>query len=280
MEIVHFVAFQVANEIRLLVKNYNIDSLKIVDDNFFRDNSDSFLESLANQIEDLDISIRLSARPNDITDRRARLLKKMGVTIVGIGAESADEQSLKFFNKGIGIEASDQAIEILNKYGITCLVNYIMFNPIINLEGLEKNLDFVDKYQASSVFHRINSHLWIRSTDPLVEKLVDYKLCDRVGFPYVECRYANENVYEIMKLFDKWCNHNMKKYYENVDILMAKGIPGNEVFDTRYRKILQEDIYILRKLIRLANRNELEEKGDKFISMCLATNDILELCVK
>lgn len=273
-------ADSVANEIRLLVKNYNIDSLKIVDDNFFRDNSDSFLESLANQIEDLNISIRLSARPNDITDHRARLLKKMGVTIVGIGAESADEQSLNFFNKGIGIEASDQAIEILNKYGITCLVNYIMFNPIIDLNGLEKNLDFVDKYQDTSVFHRINSHLWIRSTDPLVEKLVDYKLCDRVGFPYVECRYANENVYQIMKLFDKWCNHNMKKYYENVDILMAKGIPGNEVFDTRYRKILQEDIFILRNLIRLANRNELEEKGDKFISMCLAANDILELCVE
>ena len=273
-------ADSVANEIRLLVKNYNIDSLKIVDDNFFRDNSDSFLESLANQIEDLNISIRLSARPNDITDHRARLLKKMGVTIVGIGAESADEQSLKFFNKGIGIEASDQAIKMLNKYGITCLVNYIMFNPIIDLNGLEKNLDFVDKYQATSVFHRINSHLWIRSTDPLVGKLVDYKLCDRMGFPYVECKYANENVYQIMELFDKWCNHNMKKYYENVDILMAKGIPGNEVFDTRYRKILQEDIFILRNLIRLSNRNELEEKGDKFISMCLAANDILELCVE
>ncbi|MCC8173305.1 MAG: radical SAM protein, partial [Odoribacter sp.] len=271
-------ADSVANEIRLLVKHYNIDSLKIVDDNFFRDNSDAFLESLANQIEDLNISIRLSARPNDITENRARLLKKMGVTIVGIGAESADEQSLKFFNKGIGIEASDNAIEILNKYGITCLVNYIMFNPIIDLNGLKKNLDFVDKYQATSVFHRINSHLWIRSTDPLVNKLVDYKLCDRVGFPYVECRYLNENVYQIMELFDKWCNHNMKEYYENVDILMAKGIPGNETYDAIYRKILQEDIFILRNLIQFANRNELKKKGDKYISMCIAASDILELC--
>lgn len=259
----------VAKEIQMLVKNYGITSLKIVDDNFFRDNSDSFLEELSNKIENLKLSIRLSARPNDITENRARLLKKMGATIIGIGAESADEKSLEFFNKGIGIDSSDKAIELLNKNEITCLVNYIMFNPIIDLKGLEKNLRFVDKYKNDAVFHRINSHLWIRSTDPLVFKLIDSGLCDNSGFPYVECRYADKNVYQIMKLFDKWCNHNMNKYYENVDILMAKGIIGNEKYEKVYRKILYEDIKVLYELIKFANRNELEKKGKKFISMCL-----------
>ena len=270
-------ADSVAEEIKMLVKNYRIDSLKIVDDNFFRDNSDSFLEELSNKIANLKLSIRLSARPNDITENRARLLKKMGATIIGIGAESADKKSLKFFNKGIEIDSSDKAIELLNKNRITCLVNYIMFNPIIDLKGLEKNLKFVDKYKHNAVFHRINSHLWIRSTDPLVTKLIDYGLCDNIGFPYVECRYADGNVYQIMKLFDKWCNHNMNEYYENVDILMAKGIIGNEKYEKVYRKILCEDIKILNRLIKFANQNELAKEGEKFISMCLEQDKYINM---
>lgn len=270
-------ADSVSEEINILVKKYGIDSLKIVDDNFFRSHSDAFLKELANQIESLGLSIRLSARPNDITENRARLLKKMGVTIVGIGAESADEKSLKFFNKGIGIEASEQAIRILEQHGITCLINYIMFNPIIDLGGLEKNLNFVDKYKNTAVFHRINSHLWIRSTDPLVKSLIDYGLCDNIGFPYIECRYADEDVYYIMKLFDKWCDHNMETYYENVDVLMAKGIEGNEKYDKEYRKILQEDILVLRRLVQFAKNYELKEKGEEFISMCLSKNYMIEI---
>ena len=270
-------ADSVADEIEMLVDKYGITSLKIVDDNFFRNSSDLFLERLADRIEKLRLSIRLSARPNDITDNRARLLKKMGATIVGIGAVSADEKSLRFFNKGIGIDSSERAIELLNKYNITCLANYIMFNPIIDLKGLEKNLDFIDRYKYTSVFHRINSHLWIRSTDPLVSKLMEYALCDDKGFPYVECRYSDDNVYEIMLLFDRWCNHNMDSYYENVDVLMAKGIGGNENYDKAYRKILLEDIQILRKLINLAKNNELEEKGDKFISGCLREDKYVEV---
>lgn len=262
-------ANSVAQEIKTLVEKYNIKSLKIVDDNFFRDNSDDFLEELANKIENLNISIRLSARPNDITENRARLLKKMGVTIIGIGVESADEKSLKFFNKGIDIEYSKRAIEILKKYEITCLINYIMFNPIIDIEGVEKNLNFVEKYKDSSVFHRINSHLWIRSTDPLVEKLVDLGLCDRIGFPYIECRYRNKEVYMIMELFTKWCKCNMNEYYKNADVLMAKGIKGNEKYEKEYRDILYKDIKILRKLIELAKENELEKKGDEFILQCI-----------
>lgn len=270
-------ADSVAKEIHLLVNNYGITSLKIVDDNFFRNNSDLFLEELADKIGDLKISIRLSARPNDITEKRAKLLKKMGVTIVAIGVESADEKSLEFYNKGIGINSSEIAINLLNKYGITCLVNYIMFNPIIDLEGLEKNLAFIDKYKYNSVFHRINSHLWIRSTDPLVNKLVKLGLCDNKGFPYVECKYANSEVFKIKELFSKWCNHNMSEYYKNVDILMAKGIKGNEEYEKIYRKILYEDIEILYNLIQLAKKNELEEKGDKFILEYLKNDKYIKI---
>ena len=262
-------ATSVSDEIHCLFDKYKINSLKIVDDNFFRGNSDDFLEKLTEKICDLNISFRLSARPNDITPNRARYLKKMGASIIGIGVESADEKSLQLFNKGIDISDSERAIEILNNEKITCLINYIMFNPILDMDGLMKNCLFVEKHSDVSVFHRINSHLWLRTTDPMVQRLRSLGLCTGEGFPYVEYTYCHEEVETVKCLFDLWCNHNMKEYYRYADILMAQGIAGNEDIDANYRKLLREDIIVLKTLIDMAKNNDLNSQGTKYIENCL-----------
>ena len=269
-------AKSVSDEIHYLIDKYEIDSIKIVDDNFFRSESDEFLEELVNYLQDVNISFRLSARPNDITEKRAKLLKKIGATIVGIGVESADNKSLKLFNKGIDIFESNKAIRFLNNNNITTLVNFIMFNPIIDIDGLEANCNFVEKYMNKSIFHRINSHLWIRSTDPIVDKLVDKGLCNRKGFPYVECNYLHQDIVIIRKLYDMWCNHNMKEYYNYADILMAKGIFGNETIYEEYKKMLKNDVMVLKKLITMSKENSIEKYGYNFISLCIEKGFYIE----
>ena len=232
------------------------------------------MEKLAELLKDVKISFRLSARPNDITERRAKLLKKIGTTIVGIGAESADESSLKLFNKGLSISSSDKAISILGKNKIVCLVNFIMFNPIINLKGLKVNCDFVERHVNDSIFHRINSHLWIRSTDPIVGNLVELGLCNRNGFPYIECEYKYGEVTKIQKLFDQWCGSNMKRYYNYADVLMAKGIYGNELIYEEYKKMLQKDLEVLKTLIMLCENEELEQKGCHYLGSMMQKNGV------
>ena len=255
----------VSTEIHGLVDRYNISSLKIVDDNFFRDRSDDFLDELVNELSDLEISFRLSARPNDITEYRAKKLKELGATVIGIGAESAHEDSLRLFNKGIDISYSDRAIKYLSDSGITCLVNFIMFNPIIDIDGVLENCLFVEKHMHESLFHRINSHLWIRATDPIVDKFVELGLCDRKGFPYIECRYKNEEIIRLREMFDIWCNHNMKEYYADADILMANGIAGNERIYDHYKKMLEQDVEILKNLVLMCKENRLEQDGEKYV---------------
>ena len=262
-------AKSVSEEIHQLKKIYGIEAIKIVDDNFFRNHSDDFLEELVECIKDIGISFRLSARPNDITDKRAKLLKQMGTTIVGIGVESADSKSLKLFNKGIEISKSDEAIKYLKDNGITCLANFIMFNPIIDINGIEANCNFVERHMEDSIFHRINSHLWIRSTDSIVNKLVELGLCHRKGFPYVECEYMSPIVVKIRALYDLWCENNMKKYYQYADILMAKGIFGNETLYAQYKRMLKDDVLVLKKLISMAKENSLEKDGNEFVKICI-----------
>lgn len=269
-------AKSVSDEIYQLKKKYGTYPIKIVDDNFFRRNSDEFLEELVECLRNIGISFRLSARPNDITNRRARLLKQMGTTIVGIGVESADSKSLKLFNKGIEISKSDEAIKLLKDNGITCLVNFIMFNPIIDINGIEANCNFVERHMEDSIFHRINSHLWIRSTDSIVNKLAELGLCHRKGFPYVDCKYISPTVVKIRELYDLWCGGNMKEYYQYADILMAKGIFGNETLYEQYKIMLKNDVLVLKKLISMAKEDLLERSGNEFIKKCIKNRHYTE----
>lgn len=262
-------ADSVYKEIVYLKTRYNATSFKIVDDNFFRNNTNDFLRELAKKLNGQGVSFRLSARPNDITQERARLLKKMGATIVGIGTESTDSESLKLFNKGIDINYSVRAIKYLNDEDITCLINFIMFNPIIDINGLESNLKFISENIEKSVFHRINSHLWVRSTDPIVDKLVGLGVCERVGFPYLKSWYKYRYVEEIKQLFDLWCDSNMVEFYKYADVLMVCGIKGNSEIFEKYKNLMYKDVEVLSHLIALQKSGQLQNDGIKYIQSLL-----------
>jgi hypothetical protein len=258
-------AKSVANEIKLLVSRYNVKNIKVIDDNFFRNNEDEFLEVLINELDQVDISFRLSARPNDITKERGVLLKKLNVKIVAIGVESTHKESLDLFNKKISMRDSFNAINILKSNGITCLANFIMFTPIIDLENLKNNCKFVSENIDNCIFHRINSHLWIRATDPIVKKLVDMGLCETGEFPYLKCKYKNGIIGLIKGLFDLWCEPTMKSYYENVDILMALGKEENGEMFRNYKYILLKDVEVLVNLISMAESKLLESDGKEYV---------------
>lgn len=248
-------AKSVSDEIHALVDNFGIESLKIVDDNFFRADDDGFLRELVGRVEDLHLNYRLSARPNDITAERAQLLKRMGVSVVAIGVESANAGSLRVFRKGIDLATSERAIEILGDVGITCLANFIMFDPVIDIAGLKANCEFVLRHVEDCVFHRINSHLWIRMTDPIVDDLVRMGLCDRSGFPYLECSYRHPEVRRIREIFDERCEVDMDRYYRNADIVMAKGIGGNEGNFQIVKEMTRADAHALANLIERVEKN-------------------------
>lgn len=262
-------AESVSTELHDLVKRYSIKAVKIVDDNFFRDASNTFLEELVDLLQDLNLSFRLSARPNDITPRRAYLLHKLGAAILGIGVESADEEALQIYKKGIKLQSSLNALNYLKEYGISCLVNFIMFNPTITLEGLKKNVEFVKSHRDNTIYHRINSHLWIRATDPIAKYLNQIKLCKMEGFPYLKCDYRHQVITDIRRLFDIWCNSNMERYYSYDDVLMANGIKTNEDIYKKYNDLLDKDLYVMERLIQFAEDDTLKKYGDCFVNNCV-----------
>ncbi|MGL4402808.1 MAG: B12-binding domain-containing radical SAM protein [Fusobacteriaceae bacterium] len=251
-------AKNVADEMELLAKKYDARSFKIVDDNFFRINDveNKFLKELKTEIKKRGLKplIRLSARPDDITEERAKLLKDIGVQVIAIGGESSIEKSLELFNKNITVEITEKSIAILKKHNIKVLLNFIVFDPTLSFEDLKQNFEFIKKYSKDVIFHRINSHLWLRNTDPIVKKLIKLGLVSEEGFPYVDYRYRDLKVEKVKILFDNYCNQNMKAYYSAVDPLMAPDSLIEKNQWELYQKIISEDLSIVKNILNMTER--------------------------
>lgn len=255
----------IVNEIKELLEKYNKTSFKIVDDSFFRisDKDNLFLYDLVSEIKKINKNLifRLSARPNDITNESARLLKEMGTSVVAIGGESAHEDSLTLFNKRITVNDTRRAANILRQSGIAVLMNFITFDPILDLQGLKENLQFIKEHASFCIFHRINSHLWLRATDPILKNLVDLGLVtgDVNSFPYVPYKYQHNEVFIVKKYFDYHCSKNMKDYYDVVERLMAPNEPQSKALWEKYYQYMVDDINILEQLIYKMEMGTLED---------------------
>lgn len=246
-------AKNVVDEMKKIIETYNNLAFKIVDDNFFRvnDEENKFLKDLKCELTKENIAplIRLSARPDDITEERAKLLKDIGVQVLAIGGESSIQKSLDLFNKKITVEITERTISILKKEGIKVLLNFIFFDPTLTIEDLKKNHTFIKKHYKDVILHRINSHLWLRNTDQIVEKLSELGLVEKIDFPYVTYKYLDQKVEKIKILFDEYCNGNMKAYYTIVDPLMAPDSTISETHWKIYKKFVLDDLNILEKII-------------------------------
>lgn len=246
-------AQSVVDEIEMLVNKYNVRAFKIVDDNFIRinDKDNLFLKEFVGLIKqkNLNLLFRLSLRPDAINEETCILLKQFGAEVVAIGGESSSIDSLNLYNKKITPKDTQVAIDLLKKHNIVCLLNFINFDPIIDLNGLRSNYEFILENIDGCVMHRINSHLWVRTTDPIAKTLQNMDLAYMVDFPYLQYRYKYKEIGEIKEFFDIWCNHNMSEYYSVVDELMAPGEEINEGLFNRYKRFLAEDLKVLDEIL-------------------------------
>ncbi|MGB9706655.1 MAG: B12-binding domain-containing radical SAM protein [Microgenomates group bacterium] len=86
-------------------------------------------------------------RGNDITADPGvvRHLKDAGFERLLIGVESSDDKILQMFRKGETIRGMEQALDILEKEGISVVVGFMIFNPYTTMETLKKDLAFLKR---------------------------------------------------------------------------------------------------------------------------------------
>jgi radical SAM superfamily enzyme YgiQ (UPF0313 family) len=129
------------DEIGFFRREHGVDFFWEVSDTF-TENSRWIREFVETKPVGLDVSFSVYARASNISRSLAAQLRKLGVYEVFIGAESGDNEILRRMNKGITVDQTSQAVQILTEEGIKVIVSFVLGLPGETSKTLQKTMDF------------------------------------------------------------------------------------------------------------------------------------------
>lgn len=135
-------AGNIFEEISLLVKNYQIKEIQLLDDTFTV--AKGRLEELCELLSKADFRITWScnSRVDIADDELLKLMKAAGCHSISYGIESADEEMLERIKKRISLDQARKAIALTKKNKITCRTSFMFGNPGETRETMQKTTQF------------------------------------------------------------------------------------------------------------------------------------------
>jgi len=135
-------AVNILEEIALLVKDFGIREIQLLDDTFTIAKN-RFREFCALLSEaDFRITWSCNSRVDSVDDELLKLMKAAGCHSISYGIESADEEMLERIKKRISLDQARTAIALTKKHGITCRASFMFGNPGETLETMQKSVQF------------------------------------------------------------------------------------------------------------------------------------------
>jgi anaerobic magnesium-protoporphyrin IX monomethyl ester cyclase len=135
-------AVNILEEIALLVKNFGIREIQLLDDTFMvaKNRFREFCELLSEA--DFHITWSCNSRVDSVDDELLKLMKATGCHSISYGIESADEEMLERIKKRISVDQARTAIALTKKHGITCRASFMFGNPGETWETMQKTVQF------------------------------------------------------------------------------------------------------------------------------------------
>lgn len=97
----------------------------------------------------VDIALVIKCRPNDVDAELFAMLQQMGMIRAYIGIETNSDEGVVSLNRRITSEDNARALHILRELDVYCSFNVLLFDPEATLEGIGKNLDFMETFADS-----------------------------------------------------------------------------------------------------------------------------------
>jgi radical SAM superfamily enzyme YgiQ (UPF0313 family) len=135
-------AGNILEEIALLVKDFGIREIQLLDDTFTvaKNRFREFCELLSEA--DFRITWSCNSRVDSVDDELLKLMKATGCHSISYGIESADEEMLERIKKRISIDQARTAIALTKKHGITCRASFMFGNPGETWKTMQKTVQF------------------------------------------------------------------------------------------------------------------------------------------
>lgn len=74
------------------------------------------------------------------------LLKRSGLSALGLGIESGNQSELTLFKKGVTLEDNYRIMEFIRQHDLRVFVGFINFTPYSDIDSLRSNLDFLENF--------------------------------------------------------------------------------------------------------------------------------------
>ncbi len=136
-------AKRVVDEIEFLIKNYKIEALFFIEDNFFADKKR--VTKFCYLMLERNIKIKWGANSRvDNLDEDVLILAKMaGCIQVTFGWESGSQKMLDKYNKGTTVKQNEDSIKICNNVGLLANGTVMIGGPGETIEDIKLTLDFM-----------------------------------------------------------------------------------------------------------------------------------------
>lgn len=146
-----------ADEVKMLIKNYGIREIAFYDDTFtaIKRNVHEFCSIIIG--EKIDITWVAFARVDFIDAETLKLMKKAGCHQVLFGIESGNEEILRNIGKVPSLEKAEQAVMMTKKAGIECRTSFMLGNPGETEETLKQTIDYSIKLDADLAMYNVTT---------------------------------------------------------------------------------------------------------------------------
>jgi len=134
----------VMKEINLLINDYHIKQLDVLDDNFTLDieRAEKILDLIISSKKKIKINLQNGVRADKVNEHIINKMKLAGVFKAGIGIESGDLETLKMIKKSLSLNKVKEAIKMFRKKGIITVGFFILGFPNETKETIEKTINF------------------------------------------------------------------------------------------------------------------------------------------
>ena len=202
-------------QIRYLIKNYDIKHIFFSDDNFFL-NYKRIKKFMRILIKDkIDITWSANGGINSISHYDLKLLQKSGCNKIFVGAESGSQRILNFINKNIKVNRIRDAYKKFLNSNICLSINFMMGFPNETEEDLKKtiNLMFSLLNKNTEIFLSIykpcpNTPLYSHSVKKglkIPKSLIDWANLNQSNMPWIR--------YDVEKIDRYWLMINDAKIF-------------------------------------------------------------------
>jgi len=134
----------IIEEISLLVNNYGVKEIEILDDNFTLDinRANTILDMIIEKEFKILISFENGIRADRLTPELIKKMKKAGVYKVGIGVESGSPRILEKIRKSLDLDKVKESVSLLKKEGILVSAFFMLGLPGDNEESMKQTIGF------------------------------------------------------------------------------------------------------------------------------------------